>query len=133
MFSGLCLIVDDEPAIRRFLRSILQGRRLEIIEAEDAVSALRLVKQLNGRVDLIVSDIRMPGDMNGVDLAYSVRNAYPAIPIILISGFSEEQCSGALDFCCVAKPFLPETLLQEVERALIPNQQGAVSNTANVD
>ena len=114
MPDRLCLIVDDEPAIRRYLQAVLNQQHLQTVEANDATDALRVVDQLGNSLDLILSDVKMPGDMDGVQLAHSVRNAYPAIPIILISGYrGEERVTAGFPF--VAKPFGAERIWQMVE------------------
>lgn len=117
MSDPVCLIVDDEPAIRGFLRAVLERRRLQIVEAENAPTALRILWKLGGRLDLLLSDVNMPGDMDGVDLAHSVRNTFPTIPIILFSGYYEDaKDAGGFEF--IPKPFVPDTILGAVERAL---------------
>lgn len=73
MSDRICLIVDDEPAIRGFLRVVLKQHFLQFLEAENATDALRMIHKVGGRLDLLVSDINMPGDVNGLDLAHSVR------------------------------------------------------------
>jgi two-component system cell cycle sensor histidine kinase/response regulator CckA len=117
MPERICLIVDDEPAIRQFLRIILERRRIQVVEAENATDALRVLQKLGCRVDLIVSDIVMPGDFSGTDLAHSVRHTFPAIPVILFSGYCQEA-KDAAGFDFIPKPFVPETILSAVERAL---------------
>ena len=117
MPDRICLIVDDEPAIRSFLRAILERRQIQVVEAENATDALRLLQKLGGRVDLIVSDIVMPGDFSGLDLAHSVRHAFPAIPVILFSGYSKDA-KDAAGFEFISKPFVPQTILSAVERAM---------------
>lgn len=117
MPDSICLIVDDEPAIRSFLRAVLERRQLQCVEAEDATHALRIIQKLGGRLDLVLSDIKMPGDMSGVDLAHSVRNTFPAISIILISGYCENaKDAGGFEF--IPKPFVPEAILNAVDKAL---------------
>ena len=112
MSERICIIVDDEPAIRTLLRTILAYRNVQSVEAENAAHALGIVQKLGGSVDLIVSDINTSGEMNGLDLAQSVRNAYPSIPVILISGY-EDNAAG---FDLIPKPFAPEAILNAVDR-----------------
>jgi len=66
----------------------------------------------------------MPGDMNGVDLAHSVRNSFPDIPVILISGYADEDSvkKAAPDFEFIQKPFVPDTILKAVEKAIAPRK-----------
>jgi two-component system NtrC family sensor kinase len=81
---------------------------------------LRIAQKLGGRIDLIISDIKMPGEMDGLDLAHSIRNTYPHLPVILISGYTEgdvvQRSSGVFQY--IQKPFVPETILRAVRKAV---------------
>src|SRR5208283_3389582 len=116
----ICLIVDDEPSIRAYLRAILQREQIHSLEAESAVQALGIVQKLGGRLDLIVCDFKMPGEMDGIDLAYSVRNSFPALPVILISGYGDVEAvkQAATKFEFIQKPFVPETILMAVKKVV---------------
>jgi DNA-binding NtrC family response regulator len=118
--NRICLIVDDEPSIRKYLRAILDQERIQCLEADSASQALGIIQRLNGRLDLIVCDIKMPGDMNGVDLAYSVRNMFPGIPVILISGYADVEAvkKAAAIFQFIQKPFEPEAILLAVKKVV---------------
>jgi len=118
MSDRICLIVDDEPSIRTYLRAILQRERIQSLEADNAAQALSIIHKLGGRLDLIVCDIKMPGEMDGIDLAYSVRNSFPAVPILLISGYGDVESvkHAAANFEFIQKPFVPETILMAVKK-----------------
>jgi two-component system, NtrC family, sensor kinase len=116
MTDRTCLIVDDEPAIRSFLRTILERRQIQVLEAGNATEALRTLQKRG--VDLVLSDVIMPGDVSGLDLAHCVRHSFPSVPVILFSGYCEDAKEAAA-FEFVKKPFSPETILNAVERALI--------------
>ena len=88
MSHKISLVVDDEPSVRDFIVAVLQGDGFQTIEAENGVHALELMHKLGGAVDLLVSDIKMPL-MDGITLACSVRAEFPAIPLILVSGYAE--------------------------------------------
>jgi DNA-binding NtrC family response regulator len=115
MRERLCLIVDDEPAVRRYLKAILQRDQIQSMEAESPAKALQLLGEFNGLIDLIISDVQMPGDMDGIDLAYSVRNSSPALPVILISGYSGKTVPA--NFLFVQKPFDSQAILDAVNKA----------------
>lgn len=117
MSERVCLIVDDEPAIRSFLRAVLEQQNLRCVEAENPTSALKVIQGLNC-LDLLVSDLIMPGDLSGLDLAYSVRNTFPKIPVILISGYLDNDGSKTVEFDFIAKPFGAATIVKAVEKAL---------------
>jgi DNA-binding NtrC family response regulator len=118
MSDRICLIVDDEPSIRTYLRAILQRERIQSLEADNAAQALSIIHKLGGRLDLIVCDIKMPGEMDGIDLAYSVRNPFPAVPVLLISGYGDVESvkHAAANFEFIQKPFVPETILMAVKK-----------------
>jgi DNA-binding NtrC family response regulator len=65
----------------------------------------------------MITDVRMPGDMDGLDLAHSVHLSFPAIPIVLISAYGEPHAGKASDFAFVQKPFRPEELTEVIRRA----------------
>lgn len=102
----LALVVDDEAGVRAFVAAVLRRCGYETVEADDGSEALDLVRALSASIALIVSDIRMPR-MNGGVLARSVRKEYPAIPVLLMSGFAETPPPG---FAFIAKPFTLEEL-----------------------
>jgi len=116
MAGLVCLLVDDETAIRTYLRAILERQDFSCLEAGTAPQAMRLIQKLEGRIDLIITDIRMPGDMNGIDLAYWVRRAYPKVAVVIISGYSDEDGvqQAVRDFEFIDKPFVPKAILAAV-------------------
>jgi DNA-binding NtrC family response regulator len=122
MSNRICLIVDDEPAIRSYLRVILEAEQFHCIEAENATKALRMIQKIDGRLDLVVTDIKTPGDVDGIDLAYSVRNSFPALPVILISGYADEDSvrRAAKAFKLLKKPLVSEVILNVVRAAMAP-------------
>jgi two-component system cell cycle sensor histidine kinase/response regulator CckA len=116
----ICLIVDDEPAIRMYLRTILEREHVQCLEAESAVHALRVIQRLQGKLDLVVTDIKMPGDMSGIDLAYSIGSSFPNIAVILITGYVDEAVvkQAASAFKLIQKPFAVNAVLEAVKQTL---------------
>lgn len=112
------LIVDDEAAIRRFLRSALVAEGFDVEEAEDVVSALGVAR--HARLDLAVLDLGLP-DGNGVDLIGPMRTA-GAPAVIVLSALDDEARkvaaldAGADDF--VSKPFGVAEFMARVRAAL---------------
>ena len=95
------LVVDDEPSVRRYVSTILQREDFRTLEAGDGAHALQIVQELDGGVDLIVSDIQMPNG-DGLSFAQAIKGAFPAVPVILVSGNARPDA----DFEFVKKPFL---------------------------
>ena len=117
MSNKICLVVDDDSSVRRFVKTVLRCDGFETCEAIDGLQALGLIRSLGGVLDLLVSDIQMP-IMDGITLASFLGAEFPDIPIVLISGSSEiEELSDAC--LLVHKPFSPETLLKTVKQAMM--------------
>jgi two-component system, response regulator PdtaR len=96
------LLVEDEILIRSALAEYLRTAKLHVIEASNADEAWAYLQ--TGTVDLMFSDIQMPGSMDGVELARRVAMAYPAIRVILTSG---EALSGTSGGAFLLKPYRP--------------------------
>src|SRR4051812_27877713 len=99
------LVVDDEPPIRRFLRTSLTASDYRVVEAEDAAGALRSL--IAEKPDLVILDLGLP-DRSGVELIGDIRKT-SAVPILVLSARHDERSKvealdlGADDY--VAKPF----------------------------
>src|SRR5262245_49425963 len=116
--SHKILIVDDEPAIRRFLKASLESEGFQIVAAETAAQALSSVAQ--AKPDLMILDLGLP-DQDGLDVIRQVRAGNP-LPIVVLSVRSDEPGkvaaldAGADDY--MVKPFGVEELLARVRTAL---------------
>ncbi len=116
------LVVDDEPAVRRFAARALKEEGYAVHEARDGVEALDLIRAQGDFMDVVVSDIVMPR-LTGVELLQTLAADNPEIPVILMSGYGTAQLAeqGIASPCGVlAKPFPPERLLEEVRRCIRP-------------
>jgi two-component system cell cycle sensor histidine kinase/response regulator CckA len=115
--SKSCLIVDDESSVRAYVKAVLEQEQFRTFEAEGGIQALRLVEKLGDALDLIVSDINMPNG-DGVTFVCAVRESFPVLPIILISGYTDHELNSTISFEFVRKPFLPATLLTAIDNAM---------------
>ncbi|MBN2037198.1 MAG: response regulator [Chitinispirillaceae bacterium] len=113
------LIVDDEPSICDILEKFLKKKGYDVSRAGDGKQAVKVID--NGPVDLIVSDIKMPG-MSGVELLQKVREKGKNIPVLITTGFPtldtaiEALKLGAYDY--LTKPFHLEEIGEKIYRAL---------------
>lgn len=113
------LVVDDEPPIRRLLRTGLSSQGYDIREADSAASAL--VELERTTVDLVILDLGLP-DMAGHELLAAIRAAHPVLPVIILSSRDDERGKvealdlGADDY--VTKPFGMNELLARIRAAL---------------
>lgn len=113
------LIVDDEPAIRRFLRTSLGAEGYNLLEAESGEDALKLLGR--NAVDLVVLDLGLP-DLSGLEVIHRLREEGSSLPIIVLSSRTDEVGKvkaldmGADDY--VTKPFGMDELLARIRAAL---------------
>ena len=118
--SANCLVVDDEPGVRRSLVRMLQAQGFQCFEAGTGREALDVLQRI-GDTPLIVSDMRMP-ELDGLGLLEAVRDEYPDTSVIMLSGLSETAIAvdclhrGAADF--LLKPISMSELQARVARAL---------------
>jgi CheY-like chemotaxis protein len=108
------LIVEDEVLTSEYLEFVLQGAGYEPIPAASAEEALAVLEHRHD-VDLIVTDISLPGGMNGLQLAALVRSEWPAINIIVVTGYGvprgDELPLGGL---FVPKPYSARKMIEAV-------------------
>ena len=115
------LVVEDEDAVRLIVRRVLRDQGYEILEARDGNEALRVCAQKGDAIDLVLSDVIMPG-MGGRELSRALAASRPGLPILFMSGYNDDgelAGSGADPGPGVlAKPFTAETLATQVREAL---------------
>jgi len=111
------LLVDDEPAIRQLAGRLLERDGFTVIRVETALAAIALIEDPAVAIDVVLTDLVMPG-MGGADLAAVVRRVRPTVPIVFMSGFAAADVVTSLDAPVVPKPFTAEVLIGAVRRAL---------------
>ena len=82
------MVVEDEPGIREFLAEVLADEGFETVEAATADDAVPLLE--DDRVRVLLTDINLPGNLDGIGLARVARNRSPRIPVVFISGRPEK-------------------------------------------
>ncbi len=110
----LVLLVEDEPNVRRVVRQQLIDLGYPVIEAENGAQALDMVGQI-ADIAIVVSDVIMPGGINGRQLAEAVLAEHPQMRIVLMSGYTDEVMENNPDLPVLAKPFVR----QDLARALL--------------
>lgn len=119
--AEMILVVDDEPAIRRAVRRILEGRNYRVLTAADGVEASAVYGAHAAEVRLVITDIMMPA-MSGLELIHRLRATAPQLPIIAMTGLHDQDCGEelvALNLSgIIAKPFPTQEILAGVQRAL---------------
>ncbi len=112
------LLVEDEVLIRMALAQELRNGGYTVIEAASSEEALRILRS-NIPVDLVLTDIRMPGSMDGADLARTIRTGYPAIKVVISSAYTpDSDLLGTVDRF-LSKPIDFDRLVDEM-KSLLP-------------
>lgn len=111
----VALVVDDDPALREVISALLEDEGYEVVAAADAVDALRILKEDSPSLSLIVSDVQMPGLIDGIALTEIVALSWPKISILVSSG-KPELCKGDLPAkaALLPKPWRAVQLLDAV-------------------
>ncbi len=119
----IVLVVDDEPTIRMLAREALEEMGYTALEAEDGRTALAVLEG-DGRIDLLVTDLGLPGGVNGRQVAERGRAARPGLKVLIITGYAETALLGegrlAAGMEVLPKPFTMDALEGRI-RALIGN------------
>jgi two-component system cell cycle sensor histidine kinase/response regulator CckA len=119
--SAVVLLVEDEEAVRRGGKRMLETRGYTVHEAGSGVEALEILEELEGKIDVVVSDVVMP-EMDGPTLLGEIRKLYPDMKFIFVSGFAEDAFARNLPegskFGFLPKPFSLKQLATTVREML---------------
>jgi two-component system cell cycle sensor histidine kinase/response regulator CckA len=118
--SSRILLVEDEDAVRSFSVRALQNKGYDVMEASSGDNALEMLAEKgNTKFDLMISDVMMPG-IDGIELGKRVREIYPNLTIIFMSGYTEDKFKENMghDIHFLAKPFTLKQLAEKVKDVL---------------
>jgi CheY-like chemotaxis protein len=119
------LVVEDEPTVRYMTSRALKEHGYNVLEASDGPEALRLVEHQNGKLDLIITDVIIPG-LDGMELARRAASLRPDVPVLFMSGYTDHDIvrRGLLDSDqpFLQKPFTPDALIRRVADLLEQNK-----------
>lgn len=106
--SGSVLVVDDEPAVRLLVSEVLEDLGYDVLQAEDGASALSLL-QSRASIDLLITDVGLPGTMNGRQVADAARSLRQDLKVLFVTGYAENAAlrEGSLEpgMHVLTKPF----------------------------
>lgn len=129
--SGI-LLVDDELLLLRCIAEYLEANGYAVFAAESAASAMEMLKEHHDEIDCVITDYSMPSS-TGVWLAREIRKDRPNLPIVLCSGFPEENLAAETTVSAlICKPFQPQQLLAMVRRLLAENNGANESRSPHV-
>jgi signal transduction histidine kinase len=127
------LVVDDEPTVRMLITDILEDLGYTAIEAGDSLSGLKIL-QSDARIELLVTDVGLPGGMNGRQMADAGRLTRPDLKVLFITGYAENAILGsrrlAPGMAVQTKPFPVETMAARI-RSMIEGKHEDVGPRSN--
>ncbi|SDJ17240.1 MULTISPECIES: response regulator [Bradyrhizobium] len=114
-FRATALIVEDDPMQREMICLLLEESDVDVIECESAEAAELVLENVGDNVVMMMTDVHLAGNMNGVELAYIARKYNPGIGVIVTSGrpLPQELPDGAQFW---SKPWAPLDVIREAER-----------------
>jgi CheY-like chemotaxis protein len=111
------LVIDDEPLLRMLVLDVLEDNGYRAIEAVDGAGGLKIL-QSDARIDLLVTDVGLPGGMNGRQVADAARKLRPDLKVLFITGYAENALIGhghlEPGMEVLTKPFPVATLGQRI-------------------
>jgi nitrogen-specific signal transduction histidine kinase/ActR/RegA family two-component response regulator len=127
--SETILLVEDEEMVRSLARRVLEGRGYHVLEAGCADEAIDLLRSYSGPLDLLLTDVVMPGSLNGRDLSLVVRATRPTLRSLFMTGYTDDVMirNGVIadEVELMHKPFTPAILAQKVREALARDREGS--------
>jgi CheY-like chemotaxis protein len=114
------LVVEDEVSLLRVLCSVLQSFQYNVLVAVSGAEALRVWDGHQGEINLVLTDMIMPGRMTGIDLVNELRKRKPGLKVIITSGYSEDLVGHDFDANTrfLPKPYQTDAVAQLIRRTL---------------
>ncbi|KAE9640889.1 response regulator [Pseudomonas sp. PB106] len=114
--ASTILVVEDDDIVRMLIVDVLEELDFKVVEAGDGEDALKILNDLNQPVDLMMTDMGLPG-MDGRELATQARKVRPSLPILFASGYAE-NIDVPHDMHVIGKPFSIDQLRDKVKSLL---------------
>ncbi|WP_144006922.1 ATP-binding protein, partial [Pelomonas sp. KK5] len=128
---GTVLLVEDNEDLAISSELMLRSAGLEVMRAASGDAALALLTDLVRLPEVVLSDIAMPGAINGIGLAFELRRRWPTLPVVLTTGYAEQLGEAAEGgFRVLPKPTSPEALLAELRAVLHDGRAAALRQAA---
>ena len=128
------LIVEDEPRVRKVTVARLTDLGYRVLEAGSGTAAMEMLGS-HPEIQVVFSDLVLPGELSGLDLARRVQEIHPGVHVILTSGYSAEMMSGwgeDLDLQVLPKPYRQAELARIVREALQTPSPGGIGQSRRI-
>ena len=117
------LVIDDEPTVRMLVAEVIEDLGYRSLEAQDGAVGLKLL-QSDARIDLLITDVGLPGGLNGRQVADAARALRPSLPVLFITGYAEHAVIGSdsleSGMEVLTKPFSLDSLSRRIDAMLTP-------------
>ncbi|MGO4717172.1 ATP-binding protein [Bradyrhizobium sp. 2TAF24] len=122
------LLVEDSEEVAQVSREYLERLGHSVVTVTNGVDALAALSNVRG-IDIVLSDIVMPGEMDGLDVARSMRTLFPGIPIILVTGYSASANAARREgFAVLRKPYNASRIAKAIEAHLVKRTRATANN-----
>lgn len=111
------LVVEDEPLVLDMISQELMDQGFFVLEADTAEAALSIIES-GQSVDVLFTDIRLPGEMDGWRLAATVRESKPQLPIIYATGYTVERAAQVPGSVFLKKPYRPSAIADTIRHLI---------------
>jgi DNA-binding NtrC family response regulator len=114
------LVAEDDDTVAELVTHMLEALGYQSSRVPDAAMALAVVEAGETSIDLLLSDMVMPGEMSGLDLAHAIKRLDTGLPIVLMTGYSDAAASAAAEgIDLLVKPYTLEALGNTLRNAII--------------
>jgi CheY-like chemotaxis protein len=115
--GNLAIVVEDEADVRELAETLLEETQLEVIGCASAEEALSVLQQRGGEVAMVFADVRLAGEMDGLQLVRAISTLWPRVRLVVTSGQGVRRPDMPKDAVFIAKPWRAVDVLVEAERA----------------
>ena len=122
------LLVEDELPLRQLVSGLLHSSGYTVLSTGSAAEAIRVFKERNGRISLLLTDVNLAEGISGIRLAERLKTISPNLPIVITSGSPEQPMEFQDKTHFMAKPFAPSDLLRKIEEALSAGEPTAAAD-----
>lgn len=118
-FKRTLLIIDDEPDVVFFISKLCQPQGYHTLTASSGPEGLKYIRELSGRIDLVLLDLNMPG-MGGVEVLQTIRSEQPKLPVVVLTALAgkRKECEALGIEAYITKPYSLEELYQTITRVI---------------
>jgi CheY-like chemotaxis protein len=113
------LVVDDEPGMLQYIRRVLEHGNHTVLTSRSGEDAWRVVRRSQAKLDLVLTDIIMPGSIDGPTLARKIERRYKKLPVLFMTGALPENDEQAVEMTrkrrLLRKPFSPQQLVEFID------------------